>query len=213
MPAATFPAWVGGSSAAAEDPTAPPPLTLDDRIRALQIKQATLTLRLHELTKPTIASIPGPAAGAGLSIALACDMRIMADSAFVTTAFRNIGMSGDYGASWFLTRLAGPAIAKELFLTSRRVGASECLRLGLVNRVEPYDGLRQAAKAMAEDIANGPALAQRYMKENLNRAITQDLKTCLDMEADRLLRVTQSPDHAEAVKAFMEKRPPQFNRT
>ena len=192
------------------EPNTPKP-SREDRIRELQIKQATLTLRLHELSKPTIAALPGAAAGAGLSIALACDMRIASDNAFVTTAFRNIGLSGDYGCSWFMTALVGPAIAKELFLTSRRVAAVECLQLGLVNRVVPFDELGREAHAMAKLVAEGPALAQRFMKENLNRALTQDLKTCLDLEADRLMRAQSSPDHAEAVRAFLDKRPPRFN--
>ena len=138
-------------------------------------------------------------------------MRIAAEGAFITTAFRNIGLSGDYGCSWFMTQLAGPAVAKELFLSSRRVTATECVSLGLVNRVVPADQLQAATRELAETIASGPALAQRFMKENLNRAITHDLKTCLDMEADRLIRSSSSPDHAEAVKAFLEKRTPEFN--
>ena len=205
---------VSGMAAGANSDAPPgPTATFDDKIRALQHKQATLTLRLHELSKPTIAALPGPAAGAGLSIALACDIRIAADSAFITTAFRNVGMSGDYGASWFLTRLVGSAIAKELFFTSRRVNAKECLQLGIVNQVVAFEELTATAFEMANEIANGPALAQRYMKENLNRAINHDLRTCLDLEADRLMRSTQSPDHAEAVSAFMEKRKPHFNRS
>ena len=185
--------------------------TTEDSIRTLQHKQETLTLRLHEMTKPTIAALPGPAAGAGLSIALACDMRIFADSAFITTAFGNIGLSGDYGSSWFLTRLVGPAIAKELFYSSRRVSADECLRLGIANRVVPFSDLQVATTELASQIANGPATALRYMKENLNRALTQDLKSCLAMEADRMVRSTQTADHREAVSAFMEKRSPAFD--
>ena len=104
------------------DPDAPGP-SFEDGVRTLIRKQETLTLRLHELAKPTIAALPGPAAGAGLSIALACDLRVMADSAFITTAFANIGLSGDYGGSWLLTQLVGPAVAKDLYLTARRVGA------------------------------------------------------------------------------------------
>jgi len=202
---------MGGKGDQKETATTAAKPSREDRIRELQVKQATLTLRLHELTKPTIAALPGAAAGAGLSIALACDMRIAAESAFITTAFRNVGLSGDYGCSWFMTALAGPAVAKELFLSSRRVTANECLSLGLVNRVVPFEKLHAETRALAETIASGPALAQRFMKENLNRALTQDLKTCLDMEADRLIRSSSSPDHSEAVSAFMEKRSPEFN--
>ena len=200
---------MGGGSAQLAD--APKP-TAEDRVRGLIRKQETLTLRLHELAKPTLAALPGPAAGAGLSIALACDMRLMADSAFITTAFANIGLSGDYGGSWFLTQLVGPAVAKELYMTARRVGAEECLRLGIANRVTTFDALQEETHALASQIANGPRTAIRYMKENLNRAITADIRTCLAMEADRMVRVGATADHKEAVRAFMEKRPPQFAR-
>ena len=200
----------GGSSAPATD--LPPP-TAEDRVRALIHKQEALTLRLHELAKPTLAALPGPAAGAGLSIALACDMRVMADSAFITTAFANIGLSGDYGGSWLLTQLVGPAIAKELYLTARRVSAEECLALGIANRVTTFEALQEEARTLAEQIANGPRTAIRYMKENLNRALREDFRTCLAMEADRMVRSGASPDHREAVRAFMEKRTPQFGNS
>ena len=185
--------------------------TLEEKIRELQHRQEALTLRLHELAKPTIASLPGPAAGAGLSIALACDMRIAAEEAFVTTAFGKIGLSGDYGGSWMLTQLVGTAKAKELYFTSARVSAHEGLSLGLINEVVPFDELPSHVVSVAERIANGPSIAIRYMKENLNRAITMNFKTCLEQEADRLVRCIQTQDHKEAVQAFLEKRTPQFN--
>ena len=190
-------------------PDAPRP-SLEDAIRVLKQKQETLTVRLHELSKPTIAALPGPAAGAGLSIALACDLRIAADSAFITTAFANIGLSGDYGSSWLLTQLVGLARAKELFYTSRRVGAEEGLALGIFNEVVPFAELGSRAAELAATIANGPPIAIRYMKENLNRATGADLRTCLGMEADRMVRCTRTEDHREAVQAFLGKRPPEF---
>ena len=199
---------MGGSSSTQEIDQPKP--TTEDRVRGLVRKQETLTLRLHELAKPTLAALPGPAAGAGLSIALACDMRLMADSAFITTAFANIGLSGDYGGSWLLTQLVGPAIAKELYMTARRVGAEECLALGIANRVTSFDALQQETHALAKQIANGPRTAIRYMKENLNRALTADFRTCLAMEADRMVRVGATADHREAVRAFIEKREPRF---
>ncbi len=203
---------ISGMGGARSTSDTPPP-SLEEGIRTLQHKQESLSLRLHELVKPTIAALPGPAAGAGLSIALACDMRIMADSAFITTAFANIGLSGDYGASWFLTRLVGPAVAKELFFSSRRVSAQECKTLGIANRVVAFADLQTETRTFARQVANGPATAIRYMKENLNRAIDQDLKTCLAMEADRMVRSTRTADHKEAVRAFMEKRPPLFDHS
>jgi enoyl-CoA hydratase/carnithine racemase len=138
--------------------------------RSLQHKQETLTLRLHQLSKLTIAALPGPAAGAGMSIALACDIRIAARSAFITTAFANIGLSGDYGGSWLLTQLVGSARAKELYFTGRRIGAEEGLRLGLFNQVVDDDSLEQATRTLAQQIADGPPIAIQYMKDSLKPA-------------------------------------------
>jgi len=183
---------------------------LDDKIRELQHRQRTLTLRLHELTKPTIAALPGAAAGAGMSIALACDIRIGAASAFYAPGFAAIGLSGDYGGSRLLTQLAGPAKAKEIYFTGRRVHAEEALALGLLNEVVPDESLSARAAELASQIARGPPLAIRYMKQNINRATEADFRTCLDWEADRLVRVAQTQDHREAVRAFIEKRPPVF---
>ena len=186
--------------------------SLEDNVRTLQHKQETLTLRLHRLSKPTIAALPGAAAGAGMSIALACDLRIAAESAFLAPGFANIGLSGDYGSSWFLTRLIGPSRAMELMFTGRRVHAEEGLALGLFNAVVPDDELKARTKEMTDTIAAGPPLAIRYMKENVNRAIDNDLVTCLGMEADRLVRCARTDDHREAVRAFLEKRKPVFTR-
>jgi len=185
--------------------------SLEDAVRTLQHRQETLTLRLYELAKPTIAALPGAAAGAGLSIALACDLRIAAESAILTTAFANIGLSGDYGASWLLTRLIGTARARELFYTARRVSAAEALSLGLVNEVVPDDRLGARTAELTRAIADGPPIALRFMKEHLNRALEQDLRTCLAMEADRMVRCTRTDDHREAVQAFMAKRKPAFS--
>lgn len=198
---------MGDSRKSLDDQPRPTP---EESIRTLQHKQETMTLRLHQLSKPTIAALPGPAAGAGLSIALACDLRIAAETAFITTAFANIGLSGDYGGSWFLSQLVGLAKAKELYFTAQRVSAEECLALGIVNRVVPFDELATEAHAWAIQIAAGPPIALRYMKENLNRTRVADLKTCLELEADRMVRCTQTEDHRAAVKAFLTKAQPRF---
>lgn len=183
---------------------------LEERIRMLRADQAAVSGAIYELGKPVIAALPGPAAGAGLSLALACDMRVMAESAFITTAFRNVGFSGDYGGSWFMTKLVGTAKARELYYLSDRVDAKECVRLGIANRVVPDAALQDETLKTARHIAAGPTIAQAYMKENLNRAVEQGLRECLDMEADRMLRSGQTEDHREAVKAFVEKRTPTF---
>jgi 2-(1,2-epoxy-1,2-dihydrophenyl)acetyl-CoA isomerase len=190
--------------------TAPRP-SLEDSVRRLQHGQETLTLRLFDLAKPTIAALPGPAAGAGLSIALACDLRIAAASAFLTTAFANIGLSGDYGGSWLMTQLVGVARAKELYYTGRRVTAAEALALGIVNEVVADEQLAERTRALAQSIAGGPPIAIRYMKQNLNRAVGADLRTCLAEEAERMVRCTRTEDHREAVGAFMAKRKPVFS--
>ena len=207
----------GGDVSGMGGNASPPPMasdapkrTIDDAIRNLQQGQETLTLRLFDLSKPTIAALPGAAAGAGMSIALACDLRIAAQSAFITTAFANIGLSGDYGGSWLLTRLVGPSRAKELYYTSRRVGADEGLALGIFNEVVADDELMARTQTLAGSIASGPPIALRYMKENLNRAVGADLRSALAMEADRMVRCTRTDDHKEAVQAFMAKRKPTF---
>ena len=184
--------------------------SVQERVKTLQHKHETLTLRLFEHAKPTIASLPGPAVGAGMCIALACDMRIGSESAFIGTGYRNVGFSGDYGGSWLLTQLVGIAKAKELFFTGRRIQSDECLELGLFNQVVPDDKLKESTTELARQIASGPPIAIGYMKENINRSLELDLRGALAQEADRLMRCAQTNDHKEAVKAFMEKRSPVF---
>ena len=183
---------------------------LEERVRRLRRNQRATTGALYEFPKPTIAAIPGPAAGAGLPLALACDLRTMADDAFLTPAFRNIGFSGDHAGSWFLTNLVGTARARELYYTADRVRAERALELGLVNHVFPADALQEETLRLARHIAAGPPIALGYMKENLNRALHTDVWTAFDMEADRMWRTGMTTDHKEAVQAFVEKRPPEF---
>lgn len=201
---------MGSGNTTKESSADNPRPTIEISIRKLQYQQETLTLCLHQLSKPTIAALPGPAAGAGMSIALSCDLRVAAADAFVTTAFANIGLSGDYGCSWFLTQLVGIAKAKELFYTGKRVYGEEGLALGIFNQICPFEDLAETTRSLAEQITAGPPIALGYMKQNLNRAVTEDLKSCLEMEADRMVRCMQTEDHKEAVRAFMEKRTPEF---
>jgi enoyl-CoA hydratase/carnithine racemase len=186
------------------------PRTPEQAVEELRIRQETLTGALYALPQPTIAALPGPAAGAGLSIALACDLRIMADSAFVTTGFANVGLSGDYGASFFLTQLVGTARARELFFTAERIDAATCERLGIANRVVPAARLMDETLELARRLADGPSVAYRYMKENLDRALREDLGSCLAGEARGVVSTAQTEDHREAVRAFVEKRSPRF---
>ena len=165
---------------------------------------------LHEMPKPTIAMLNGVAAGAGLSLALACDLRIAGHSARMTTAFTKVGLSGDYGGTWFLTQLVGTARARELYFTSDVLEASRIEALGLANRVVPDEELERETMALAARLANGPSVALRYMKRNLNVAEHGDLAAGLDSEAFGMLRCRASEDHKEASQAFVEKRPPVF---
>ena len=197
---------MGGGSA---QPEVKP--TQADRVRKLQHGQATLTLRMQQLDKPIVAALPGAAAGAGMSIALAADLRVAARSAFLVTAFRNIGVSGDYGGSWNLTALVGVAKAKELYFLSDRISADEALHMGLVNRVFDDDSFREDALAFAKRIAHGPTTAIRFMKRNINKAAVSDLASTLDQEAEYMVRAFATDDSKEAIRAFMEKRTPEFS--
>ena len=165
---------------------------------------------LHELPKPTIAMVNGPAAGAGLAFALACDLRIAGASARLVTAFVRVGFSGDFGGSYFLTRLVGTARARELYFTGRPVDADEALSLGLVNRVVPDEELRDATMKLARSLAHGPAIALSLMKRNMNDAESGGLSELLDMEAAHQVQTGRTEDHWEAATAFVEKRTPIF---
>jgi len=184
--------------------------TVEDRIAGLRRRQRWVSLALHHFPKPVVAAIPGPAAGAGFSIALAADIRLAAERAILVPAFANVGASGDFGGSWFLTQLVGTAKARELYFTSPRLSAAEALDLGLVNRVLPDDGFDAAALDWARGLAARAPIALRYMKENLNRAITCDLATALDAEAVAMVRTMSTADHREAAAAFVAKRSPVF---
>ncbi|SEH53992.1 enoyl-CoA hydratase [Tardiphaga sp. OK245] len=186
-------------------------MSFDERVTDLQERQRLLTGALIAVRKPTIAALPGPAAGAGLAIAMACDIRIAAQSAFVSTGYLRVGLSGDYGIAWLLTRLVGTARARELMFTADKVEASRAEAIGLFNRVVPDDRLQDEAFAMARGMAQGPTLALRYMKDNLDEALAFDFATARDHEAERLIRTTMTADHREAVQAFIEKRKPNFS--
>lgn len=184
--------------------------TIDGAIHEQRIHQRGTAGKLFKMPKPTIAALPGAAAGAGLSLALACDMRIMASNAIMTTAFARVGFSGDYGGTYFMTQLVGSAKARQLYYLSERVSAEEALSLGLTNWVCEADELREKAMVIASRLANGPTVAYRYMKENLNRALAGEVDDCLDLEATHHVHCGQTQDHREATKAFVEKREPTF---
>ena len=184
--------------------------TIDAAIHRQRVHQRATAGKLFKMPKPTIAALPGAAAGAGLSYALACDLRVMASSAIMTTAFAKVGFSGDYGGSYFMTQLIGSAKARELYFLSDRVTADEALNLGLTNWVCEPDDLMDKTMEIANRLANGPSVAYRYMKENLNRAMNGEVDDCLDLEATHHIHCGQTEDHRNATKAFVEKKEPVF---
>ncbi len=185
-------------------------VTVDEAIHRQRTMQRATAGKLFKMPKPTIAALPGAAAGAGLSLALACDLRIMASTAIMTTAFAKVGFSGDYGGTYFMTQLLGSAKARQLYYLSERINAEEALALGLTNWVVEPEALMEKTLEIASTFANGPTVAYRYIKENLNRAMAGDVDECLDLEATHHVHAAMTEDHREAAKAFVEKREPIF---
>jgi 2-(1,2-epoxy-1,2-dihydrophenyl)acetyl-CoA isomerase len=179
-------------------------------VEGLRKSQRETSYMLHTMPKVTIAMINGHAVGAGLSLALACDIRIAGDKAKIGTAFRNVGFSGDFGGSYFMTKIAGTEIARFMYYTGEVVEAEKAHKLGLVSKVVDHDELEAETMKIADHIAAGPTLAYARMKENLNRAETVDLGTALDAEAMNMVLSGQTKDHMEAARAFVEKRQPTF---
>ncbi len=188
---------------------APATQSFDERVTDLRHRM-DVSRMLHEMPKPTLAVIPGPAAGAGLSLALACDMRIAADDAKLTTAFSKIGLSGDLGGSYFLNYLVGAAKARELYFTGAVVRGDEAAKIGMVNRAVPAAQLADAAHTWATELAALPTVAVGYMKRNLNTGLRGSLSDVLDAEAIHMIRTFETSDHKAAITAFVEKRAPVF---
>jgi 2-(1,2-epoxy-1,2-dihydrophenyl)acetyl-CoA isomerase len=185
--------------------------TLDEAIASQRLSQRATAGKLYAMPKPTIAALPGAAAGAGLSLALACDLRIASENAVMVTAFAKVGFSGDYGGTFFLTQLIGSAKARELYYLSDRVDAKEAERLGLVNQVVAEGALEEKTMELAHRLATGPSIAYRYMKENLNRAVGGEMGDCLDLEATHHVHTGFTEDHRNAARAFVEKKTPEFH--
>src|ERR1700689_3250291 len=155
---------------------------LDAAIHRQRLSQRATSGRLWSMPKPTIAAISGPAAGAGLSLALACDLRYAVPGAVLTTAFARVALAGDFGGAWFLTRLVGSGKARELYYFSERLTAEDAQQLGIVNDIFPAADFDREVMARARRLARGPSITYRYMKENLNRAATSELGDCMDVE-------------------------------
>jgi 2-(1,2-epoxy-1,2-dihydrophenyl)acetyl-CoA isomerase len=185
-------------------------LPIDAAIHRQRLSQRATSGRLWSMPKPTIAAIGGPAAGAGLSLALACDLRYAVPGAVLTTAFARVALAGDYGGTWFLTRLVGSGKARELYYFSERLSAEDAERLGIVNAIFPAADFDREVMTRARRLAEGPSVAYRYMKENLNRAVAGELGECMDLEVTHHLHSARTEDHREAARAFVDKRDPQF---
>jgi 2-(1,2-epoxy-1,2-dihydrophenyl)acetyl-CoA isomerase len=184
---------------------------LHEKIERQRRLQRAISGRLHEMPKPTIACLDGPAAGAGLGLALACDLRVAAESAVLTTAFARVGLSGDYGITWFLTRLLGSSRALDLMLLSEKITAATAHQLGLVNRIVPPGEALTVGLRLARVLAAGPSVAYRAIKENVNRAVSADLATCMDWEVSESMRCAATDDHRGAIQALAERRTPEFH--
>jgi len=183
---------------------------LDQRLQALRVWQDRGVLRLHVMAKPTVALINGPAIGAGFSLALACDIRIMSGTAKVSAGFARMGLSGDLGGTYFLSKLVSTAVARELCFSGEVMDAGRALALGLVNRVASHDRLMEDGLAYAAELAAGPTSAFGRIKANLNFAWNASVQEALDFESANMIVGSLSRDHREAVAAFVEKRPPKF---
>jgi 2-(1,2-epoxy-1,2-dihydrophenyl)acetyl-CoA isomerase len=201
---------VKGMAARSSDGAGGDGRSLDAAIHRQRLSQRATSGRLWSMPKPTIAAIGGPAAGAGLSLALACDLRYAVPDAVLTTAFARVAFAGDYGGTWFLTQLVGSGKAKELYYFSERLTAEEARALGIVNAIFPIADFDREVMARARRLAEGPSIAYRYMKENLNRAATGVLGDCMDLEVTHHVHTGLTEDHREAALAFVEKREPRF---
>lgn len=166
--------------------------------------------RIRTMEKPVIGMINGVAAGAGCSLALACDMRFMSAEAKLIEVFIRIGLVPDSGSHWFLPRLTGMARAFEYAATGRDIGAEEALRVGLVNAVIPPDALEAETMAAARRLAQGPTRSIGLIKRTLNKSLAAGLDELLDYEATIQQIASSTEDHREGVKAFLEKRPAAF---
>jgi 2-(1,2-epoxy-1,2-dihydrophenyl)acetyl-CoA isomerase len=165
---------------------------------------------LHEMPVPTIAMVNGVAAGAGLALALACDLRIVGASAKFASAYAHVGFSGDFGGTFTLQRLVGPSRARQFYFCGETLGADEAQAIGMVDRVVPDALLRDATTGLAHAIASGPPLALRAMKRNMNLALTSDMATVLRAEARASVAMMRTEDNQEALAAFVAKRKPTF---
>jgi 2-(1,2-epoxy-1,2-dihydrophenyl)acetyl-CoA isomerase len=176
----------------------------------LRTRYNPIILAMRRLEKPIIGAVNGVAAGAGISVAMACDIVIASESASFIEAFGRVGLVPDTGSTWFLPRLVGYGRAAEMIFTAGPVDAATAERVGLVNRVVPGEQLMDEARALAAKLAAASPMALALAKRGLNRALESGLEKALEYEAQLQAVAGRSKDHAEGVAAFVEKRPPRF---
>ncbi len=169
-----------------------------------------LVRKIRQLPKPVLASVNGPAAGAGMNLALACDLRIASDQASFTQAFVRIGLHPDWGGTFFLPRLIGIGRALEMFALGEPINAAEASRLGLVNSVVPHDQLAAETRKLAERLAAAPPLPIALLKQALYERLETQLDLMMDFEVDAQMKCFESEDFSEGLRAFLEKRKPNF---
>lgn len=185
-------------------------LTLEQRANQLRDRAESVRL-LHEMAKPTVAVIPGAVAGAGLGLALACDFRFATSTAKLTTAFAKVGLAGDFGVNWLLTRMLGVARARELMMFAPVLNANDALALGLLTQVFPAEEFAAKVNALVAELAAGPTVAYGHIKQVSSLAISAALGPMLEAEALHQACCMVTEDHAGAARAFAEKRQPVFN--
>jgi len=184
-------------------------LTFEDRVEALR-QRHELAIAMYEFPRVTIAAVNGVAAGAASALALACDFRIGTPNTSFITGFVGVGFSGDFGGTYFLSKIVGPDKAKALFLSSERVTAESAKDLGLISEIVEIESILEEAKNRARHYASGALLAHNYIKKNFRALDGVSLRELLDVEAVNQIRLATSEDHTEAIRAFAEKRKPQF---
>jgi len=184
--------------------------TFHEEVRAIRIGQEASPLLLHTMPKPTVGVINGYCIGVGFSLALGCDIRLAGTEAKLSTGYRNLALAGDYGGTYFLSKLVGDGIARELLFTGEMMDAERARSLGIVNRVYPQAELQERALEFCRGLAEGPTLGMALAKENLSAFASLGMKDALDFEARNMILGMKSQDHYEAVRAFAEKRKPVF---
>jgi 2-(1,2-epoxy-1,2-dihydrophenyl)acetyl-CoA isomerase len=173
---------------------------------------ARIVQRIAEMNIPVIAAVNGPAAGAGACLALACDLRIASEAATIGFGFLRVGLHPDWGGSYFLPRLIGPALAAEFLLTGEMISAERGEGMRIFNRVVPAKELEAVARTLAGQIAAGPALLVTEVKQTLRRSLSGTLAEILELETQAQLRAFHSADFREGIVSFIEKRSPRFSR-